>query len=218
MSDLPSPRTSGREPRTGYTAAKRGLDVVLATVLLMVTAPLLIVVALTVWITSPGSAIFRQKRVGMSGRLFEILKFRTMTAVQGANKPPITAAGDKRITRLGQLLRRYKLDELPQLINIIKGEMSFVGPRPELPEFVALFANDYADILRVRPGLTDYAAIRFRNEEDLLAASGDPVRTYVEVFLPQKIALYRQYLATRSMWVDLVLMVQTCWSVVRPDR
>jgi lipopolysaccharide/colanic/teichoic acid biosynthesis glycosyltransferase len=139
-----------------------------------------------------------------------------MTAAQGRDDRSITVAGDRRVTRLGRILRRYKLDELPQLINILKGDMSFVGPRPEIPKYVALFPSDYADILRVRPGLTDYAAIRFKNEEEVLAASSDPERTYVEEVLPQKIALYRHYLATRSLWVDLRLMVRTCWSVVRP--
>jgi lipopolysaccharide/colanic/teichoic acid biosynthesis glycosyltransferase len=184
--------------------------------MLTLAMPLFVVIGMAVRLTSHGPATFRQTRVGLQGRPFEILKFRTMATEQGLDARSITVAGDKRVTRLGRFLRRFKLDELPQLINIVKGDMSFVGPRPEIPKYVALFPSDYADILSVRPGLTDYAAIRFHNEEEVLAASSDPERTYVEDVLPQKIVLYRHYLATQSLWVDFVLLARTCWAVVRP--
>jgi lipopolysaccharide/colanic/teichoic acid biosynthesis glycosyltransferase len=217
LSNLFASPTKARDGRLGYSAAKRASDFVLAAVILVLAMPLLVLIGTGVRLTSHGPATFRQKRVGMHGRTFEILKFRTMTTVQGGG-PSITVAGDERVTRLGQILRRYKLDELPQLINILRGDMSFVGPRPEIPKYVALFLSDFEEILLVRPGLTDYAAIQFSNEEEVLASSADPERTYVEEVLPQKIALYRRYLATRSLWVDLALMVRTCWSVAMPRR
>jgi len=193
----------------------RSLDVVLAVSLLILLSPIIVAVGALVAATSRGPIIFRQVRVGLHGRHFEILKFRTMT-VTAQDSRQFTVAGDRRVTRLGRVLRRYKLDEVPQLVNVLKGDMSLVGPRPEVPKYVDMFAADYAEILRVRPGLTDYAAISFRDEEQILAQSADPDRTYVEDILPAKIALYRDYLRTRSILVDLSLIVRTGWSIIRP--
>lgn len=196
-----------------YAIVKRSLDVVLALSLLILLSPIMIAVGAMVAMTSGRPIIFRQERVGLRGRHFEILKFRTMTVGAG-NGRQFTVGGDPRITRLGAVLRRYKVDEVPQLLNVLAGDMSFVGPRPEVPMYVDMFAADYAAILRVRPGLTDYAAIVFRDEEQILARSADPARTYVEEILPAKLALYRDYLRTRSISVDVSLIARTVWSII----
>jgi lipopolysaccharide/colanic/teichoic acid biosynthesis glycosyltransferase len=157
--------------------------------------------------------LFRQVRVGWRGRTFRILKLRTMR--QATVGPEVTAGGDARVTHVGRVLRRFKLDELPQLWNVLVGDMSLVGPRPEVPRYVQRFPEAYARILGVRPGITDFAAIAYRDEESILAASSDPEATYVEVVLPAKIALYHRYLAERSLLTDLRLLARTLGAVAR---
>jgi lipopolysaccharide/colanic/teichoic acid biosynthesis glycosyltransferase len=196
-----------------YRAAKRTLDVAAAASGLLLLAPVLAAAAVAVRLSSPGNVLFRQVRVGWRGRPFEILKLRTMR--EGASGPSVTAASDPRVTRVGRILRRYKLDELPQLWNVLVGEMSLVGPRPEVPRYVERFPEAYARILTVRPGLTDYAAIAYRDEESILAAAEDPEAAYVDVVLPAKIALYGRYLAERSILTDLKLLARTLAAVAR---
>jgi lipopolysaccharide/colanic/teichoic acid biosynthesis glycosyltransferase len=205
-------------PRLGgeglaYRAAKRALDVVCAAAALALLAPVLAATALAVKLSSPGPALFRQRRVGRNGQIFEILKFRSMrTGMAGL---AVTAGGDARVTPLGRLLRRSKVDELPQLWNVLVGEMSLVGPRPEVPRFVARFPRDYARILAVRPGITDDTALAFLDEEAILASAPDPEAAYVERVLPAKIASYHRYLARRSLRTDLGILLRTAAALLR---
>ncbi len=194
---------------------KRLMDLTFALLLLPVALPLMAAIALWVRLDSPGPALFRQERVGRGGRLFRIHKFRTMQA-RGGDGPHLTAAGDARITRAGRWLRRTKLDELPQLIDVLLGDMSLVGPRPEVPRYMALYPDDARRrILSVRPGITDRAAIAFRDEERLLAASADPERTYVEQIMPIKQRHYLDYVARRSLTGDLRILLDTLRAVIR---
>jgi len=197
----------------GYRLAKRAVDLLVATAGLALLAPLLVAVGAAVKLSSPGPVLFRQVRVGRGGRPFVLLKFRSMRS--GATGPAVTAGGDARVTRLGRLLRQSKLDELPQLWNVLVGDMSLVGPRPEVPRFVDRFAVDYRRILAVRPGITDVAAIAYRHEEELLAASPDPEAAYLEQVLPAKIALYNRYLDEMSPATDAALLVRTLVALVR---
>lgn len=199
--------------RTGYRVAKRATDVAIAAAGLLLLGPLLAVVALGVRLSSPGPVLFRQLRVGRGGRLFRILKFRSMR--DGATGAAVTARGDARVTPVGRVLRRWKLDELPQLWNVLVGDMSLVGPRPEVPRYVDRFPGDYARILRVRPGITDFAAVEYRDEESVLAAASDREAAYVDVVLPAKIALYHRYLDEMSMATDLALIFRTLAVVLR---
>jgi len=196
--------------------AKRGFDLLVSAVLLLVLAPLLVLIGLLVRLDSAGPAIFSQERVGRYGRTFRILKFRTMRAEAGPTGPLITVTGDQRATRAGRWLRATKLDELPQLVNVLIGDMSLVGPRPEVPRYVALYtAADREVVLSVRPGITDQAAIEFRDEGDLLAAAVDPEQCYVDDILPRKLQFYRSYVRNRTFLGDLYLLWRTVLAVVR---
>lgn len=196
---------------------KRLFDVAASAVGLIVLSPVFLISCVAVAVGSPGPVIFRQQRVGRFFRPFTLYKFRTMQV--GAERgPAVTAGGDARITGIGRLLRKTKLDELPQLFNVLKGDMSLVGPRPEVAKYVELFREDYREILTVRPGITDYAAIEYRNEEEILKEYADPEAGYLQVVLPAKIALYRQYLSRRGFWVDLGIILQTLRRIVADRR
>ena len=187
--------------------SKRLFDVLAAGLGLLVLLPLLLVVAVWVKLDSPGPVLFRQERVGRFGRPFFIHKFRTMRVEPG---PLITIGQDPRITRSGAWLRRNKCDELPQLWDVLRGAMSLVGPRPEVPRYVALYPPELREqVLSVRPGITDPASIACRHEADLLAAAADPEREYVEVLMPQKLKLSAQYAAHATLGTDLRLILQT---------
>lgn len=162
-----------------------------------------------------GPILFKQIRVGLNGRLFHVLKFRTMV-VDAENKgAKVTVGGDPRITKVGHWLRKYKLDELPQLFNILKGDMSLVGPRPEVPEYVEFYSKEQKEIvLSVRPGITDKASIEFRNENELLAGSSDPVKDYREKVLPIKLSYYMQYVKEQSLWGDFKIVIKTIVAIV----
>ena len=188
-------------------ALRRLLDVTVAGMLLLVLAPLLGVLALLVRATSTGPALFRQIRIGRNGRPFVLLKLRTMRA--DAPGPVITAGGDPRITRFGAWLRRTKLDELPQLWNVLRGDMSLVGPRPEVPDYVALYTAAQRAALLVRPGLTDPASLAWADEAATLAAFAEPHRAYADVVLPRKLALSLAYLERRTVWSDLAVVMRT---------
>lgn len=189
---------------------KRIFDFIAACAGLFVLSPVLLLVALWIKLDSPGPVLFRQKRVGRHGQLFNILKFRTMVVAAEAQGLSITTHADRRITRAGSVLRKCKLDELPQLYNVLAGEMSLVGPRPEVPKYVALYPETArATILSVRPGITDNASIEFSDESSLLRESSDPERMYIEEILPRKIALYLDYVAAQSFWLDLSLIGKT---------
>ena len=188
-------------------------DVLGAAVGLVLCSPILAVTGVAIRLESPGPVFFRQRRVGRHGSTFHIHKFRTMTT--GTTGPAVTSATDPRITRLGRILRRTKLDELPQLIDVLRGDMSLVGPRPELPRYVDLWDPILrATILSVRPGITDPVTVLLRDEDRILAGSDDPERTYVEELLPLKARAYAEYVQTRSFWGDLGILVATLAAIV----
>lgn len=187
--------------------SKRLFDIVASALGLLLLMPLLLLAALWVKLDSPGPALFRQTRVGRFGVPFTIHKFRTMRMEPGA---AITVGEDPRITRSGRFLRASKLDELPQLWDVLRGAMSLVGPRPELPRYVALYPAALREVvLSVRPGITDPASLRFRHESELLARASDPEREYVEVVLPAKLQLAADYVRTASLAGDVRLILAT---------
>lgn len=190
--------------------AKRLFDLMTAALGLALLSPLLLGIALWIRFDSSGPAFYRQERVGRFGRPFRIHKFRTMSHGGSAGAMQITVGADPRITRAGQVLRRTKLDELPQLWDVLVGDMSLVGPRPEVPKYVALYPDTLRDkVLSVRPGITDRASIEYREESELLARATDPERTYIEVVMPAKLRYAVQYVDRRSMWSDLCLIGAT---------
>jgi len=189
---------------------KRGFDLIVSGIALLVLSPVFAVIAILVKAESPGPALFRQQRVGRFGRPFTMHKFRTMREGERAPVHALTVGADPRITPFGGFLRRYKLDELPQLFDVFVGSMSLVGPRPEMSEYVQRYPEEVRNsILSVRPGITDPASIEFRNESALLATASDPERLYVEEILPRKLASSTRYLGRRSLLSDIRLIFQT---------
>jgi lipopolysaccharide/colanic/teichoic acid biosynthesis glycosyltransferase len=187
-------------------ATKRGFDLIAAVLLLLVLAPLLVVLAAAIKLDSPGPLFYRARRLGFGGREFAMLKFRKMR--EDASGAALTLAGDDRFTRVGRFLASSKLDELPQLWNVVRGQMSLVGPRPEDPEFVSLHPERYREILRVKPGITGLCQLAFRAEGMILDPS-DPVGYYTERLLPQKVAIDELYAATRTLGMDLRILIWT---------
>lgn len=186
---------------------KRAFDVFFSTGALLVLAPLLLIVALWVVLDSAGPVFFRQRRVGMRGREFQIFKFRTMRTDAQVNGPQITVGEDPRITRSGAFLRKYKIDEFPQFINVLIGDMSVVGPRPEVLRYVALYPSGTREmVLSVRPGITDLASIEYRDENELLGRSADPESTYVNVVMPAKLSYCERYVRERSFLGDMSII------------
>jgi lipopolysaccharide/colanic/teichoic acid biosynthesis glycosyltransferase/glycosyltransferase involved in cell wall biosynthesis len=202
---------------TVKTGMARWFEVALSALGLTVSLPLLILGAVAIVLTSPGSIIFRQQRVGRHGRLFVLYKLRTMTLVHEG--PQVTARGDERITRIGRILRRTKVDELPELWNVLKGDMSLVGPRPEVPRYVDLGDDRWGIVLKSRPGITDPVTIRLRDEEALLAeVKGDREDFYVKRLQPFKLQGYIDYLNQRSWWSDLKVLCRTIVVVFWPNQ
>lgn len=203
--------------KRGQLCVKRALDVALSLAGIAVLSPVLLCCAAAIKLDSPGPVFYRQVRVGRGGKTFRIYKLRTMTDGADRRGPEITVGGDARITRVGRVLRKYKLDELAQLFNVLLGDMSFVGPRPEVPRYVKLYSDAQRKVLLVRPGITDIASIAYRNENDLLARSADPERTYVEEVMPAKLELGRQYIEQFSLWGDLRLIWETVFAVAKGE-
>lgn len=203
-------RRSSRRPTFD---AKRAFDVAVSVTALLITSPLFAAIAIAVRLDSKGPALFRHERVGLHGQTFRIHKFRSLhTDEQGGL---VTPTNDPRITRVGAVLRRTKVDELPQLLDVLVGHMSLVGPRPEVPQYVAMWPEpERSLILSVRPGITDPASIAFRNEADELAAAEDPEAYYVESLLPRKIMMYSEYVRTRSFFRDVAIIARTLRTVV----
>lgn len=190
--------------------AKRAFDVLMAGLGLVLLTPLLLIITVAIKLDTHGPVLFRQERVGRHGKVFRIHKFRTMAHVPESDGPLITVGADPRITRVGALLRRAKLDELPQLIDVLSGRMSLVGPRPEVPKYVALYPPALRDkVLSVRPGITDPVSLRFIDENALLAHAADPEREYVEVVMPQKLAAAVAYAEQATLASDLCVIGQT---------
>lgn len=192
---------------------KRAFDIVVSSIGVVVLAPLLTVVALLIIFFDGLPVFFRQERVGFRGRRFRIWKYRTMIRNAEHFGRALTAGADPRITRIGHWLRKSKLDELPQLINVLRGEMSLVGPRPEVPEFVALYSHEQRKVLELMPGVTDPASIAFRDEASLLAGCGDPERIYVERIMPEKIQLNLDYAARSGLMADVGIIWRTLKAV-----
>jgi len=193
-----------------YEGIKRMLDILVAGAGLVLCAPLFGLIALLIKLDSPGSIFFAHERVGRYGRKFKVLKFRTMVPDAPQRGIPVTAGDDPRITRIGRILRKTKLDELPQLWNVLKGDMSLVGPRPEVERYVQLWEPVLREqVLRVRPGITGLTQIRYRHEEALLAQQPDPEKYYREVLLPRKLASDVEYVQRRSLAFDLYLLGRT---------
>jgi len=190
---------------------RRGLDILVSLLGIVALSLPLIVIAILVRGTSQGPALFGQMRVGKNGKEFRILKFRTMRL--HADGAALTVGEDARVTGLGRTLRKLKLDELPQLFNVLRGDMSLVGPRPEVPQFAHLYPEQER-VWSVRPGITDPTAIRFRNESALLATATDPERYYIETILPEKVKGYLEYLDNRGLLYDMRVLLETVWRVL----
>lgn len=197
---------------------KRLFDIILSAVALLLVSPILAVTAVVIKIDSRGPILFRQERIGRRFEPFMILKLRTMTVMQDAAAPQITARGDSRVTRIGRVLRKMKIDEIPQLVNVLRGEMSLVGPRPEVRRYVEMYRSDFEEILRVRPGITDLASIEYRDEEAVLAAANDLEAEYREVVLPAKIRLAKAYVRDASLLLDARLIARTILEIFAPAR
>jgi lipopolysaccharide/colanic/teichoic acid biosynthesis glycosyltransferase len=193
---------------------KRGFDIVASFTTLLLMIPLLALVSTIIKLDSEGPVFFKQERMGRGFRPFRIYKFRTMKQTPVGHGSQVTVGDDPRITRVGRFLRQAKLDEIPQLINILRGEMSFVGPRPEVPRYVQLFQAEYQEILTVRPGLTDLASLKYRDEAALLAKAEDPEEEYTKRVLPDKIRLSKDYIKRSSFVYDMGLIVKTILAVL----
>lgn len=195
--------------------SQRAFDLVAAGLGLLVLSPVFLVLAMAIKLDSPGPVFFRQVRVGRGGQPFRIHKFRTMRQDAEQLGGPLTVGADPRITRSGAFLRKTKLDELPQLIDVVKGDMALVGPRPEVPKYVAFYTPEQRRVLDVRPGITDPASIRYRDESTVLARAADPERAYVEEVMPHKLAINLAYQAQRTLGSDVGVILATLARLVR---
>lgn len=194
---------------------KRFFDIFFSFLGLLLLSPLFLVLAVWISLDSRGGVFYRQLRVGRGNRDFRLIKFRSMRT--DADKAGLITVGghDPRITRSGYFIRKYKLDELPQLINVLKGDMSFVGPRPEVRKYVDMYTPEQLHVLDVRPGITDEASIRYRNENELLATAADPERFYIETVMPDKLRINLQYVQNHTLCGDIELIFRTFAAVVR---
>ena len=195
---------------------KRLFDILFSFIGLLLLQPLFVVIAIMIKVDSTGPVFFKQGRVGKNFRRFIIYKFRTMVVDAEKQGLRITSGGDCRITKVGRILRKFKIDELPQLYNVLKGDMSFVGPRPEVIRYVEWYKEDYERILSVRPGITDISSMTYRNEESILQGVDDPERYYVHVLLPEKMRLAREYIQKVSFFYDVKLIFKTLYKVIFP--
>ena len=193
---------------------KRLFDIVFSLIGLILLLPLLLIIALIIKVESKGSVFYKQVRVGKNNTNFKIFKFRTMFI--GSDKKGLLTVGNKdpRVTKTGYFLRKYKLDELPQLINVLLGNMSFVGPRPEVRHYVNFYSKDDLIILTVKPGITDYASIYFRNEVEILKGSDNPEKLYIEQILPKKIALNKHYIENNNLLTDIKIILRTILTII----
>lgn len=196
---------------------KRIFDIVLAFFGLVLFAPLLLICALLIKLTSSGPVFYRGERIGLAGKAFRTLKFRTMVADAEKKGGSSTHEADARITGIGSFLRKFKLDELPQLLNVLAGDMSFVGPRPEVRKFVDMYTPEERMILTVRPGITDWSSIKFHNEGEIIAASGiaDADEAYARLIRPEKLRLQMKYVREHTLWLDLKIIFDTIFTLFR---
>ncbi|HOK04799.1 MAG TPA: sugar transferase [Victivallales bacterium] len=192
---------------------KRIFDIIISIAFLPIFILLAIPIAIFIKLESKGPVFFKQKRAGKNGTYFEILKFRSMSSSPDDEKKEFEPGEKKRITKVGAILRKTKLDEIPQIINVIKGEMSIVGPRPEVKKYVDVYPEECEKILSIKPGITDPASVKFRNEEELLSKSSDPEREYKENILPKKLKLYEEYISNITFINDLKIIFKTIFTV-----
>lgn len=197
---------------------KRLFDITASALGILALAPLLAVIALLIRLDSRGPVLFKQERIGRGGEAFTMFKFRTMRTDAEKVGGQLTVGRDPRITRVGHILRKSKLDELPQLFNVFLGEMSLVGPRPEVPKYVALYTEEQRRVLQVRPGVTDLASIEFRDENDLLENQADPEAFYVSHIMPRKLELNQAYIEKQGLFFDLWVIFKTVHRVVYPRQ
>ena len=197
---------------------KRLFDIIVSLIVLSVGLPFGILIALVIVIDSKGRIFYKQWRVGRNNVDFPLYKFRTMFSESDRGSLITIGDNDARITKIGLFLRKYKIDEFPQFLNILKGEMSIVGPRPEVRKYVDLYTPEQMKVLSVRPGLTDYASIRYVNENALLAASDDPEQTYIHEIMPDKLALNLKYIQEQSLWVDLKIILKTFAAIIHRSK
>jgi lipopolysaccharide/colanic/teichoic acid biosynthesis glycosyltransferase len=203
-------KTSYVRPTRTTLALKRTLDISASAIGIVILSPVFVALAAAIKLDSPGPVFFRQERVGMGGKPFRIVKFRSMVAAAPSLGVALTTRNDKRITRVGAFVRKCKLDELPQLFNVLRGDMSLVGPRPEVPAFIDFYTPEQrAVIMSMRPGITDYAAIIFRDESALLSGQDDPVDVYRREIMPRKFACYEKYWRRISIGDDLRIIMAT---------
>lgn len=202
----------GDAPTDASDLIRRAMDVAGSLLLLVLLSPLLVILALLVRATSPGPALFRQQRVGRHGRVFTLLKFRSMR--QTGSGLEVTAGGDARVTPVGRFMRKWKLDELPQFLNVLKGDMALVGPRPEVPRYVERYTDEQRGVLSVRPGVTGLTQLQYRDEESLLAGRDDVEEFYISEVMPAKLTMDLQYIRSRTLGGDLALLLQTAWAIL----
>ncbi len=204
-------RTQGFYGRYG----KRVFDLILSIPSIIILSPVFLISAILIKIDTSGPVSFSQERIGRGGRPFNLYKFRTMVKNASGIGPSVTPANDPRITRVGRLLRKFKVDEMLQIFNIVKGDMSVIGPRPELRKYVDKFRDDYGEILKIKPGMTDYALIAFRNEEEILSKFDNVEEGYIKEVMPEKIRLYRKYLNEMSLGTDIRIFFGTIMEILR---
>lgn len=194
---------------------KRAFDVVMSSIGLIVLSPFFLIISLLIKMDSKGPVLFKQERVGRYEKNFKILKFRTMVTDAEKKGAQITVGRDSRITKVGHLLRKSKLDELPQLINVFKGDMSLVGPRPEVPKYTQYYDKAQKRIFEIRPGITDYASIKYRDENEILALSSEPEKTYIEEIMVDKLKLNLEYLDKKSIITDIKIIFNTLYKIIK---
>mgnify|MGYP000666363737 FL=1 len=197
-----------------YLFSKRIFDIVSSLIALVIFSPLIIIISLWIALDSRGGVFYRQIRVGKNQKEFGLYKFRSMRP-NSDKAGQITVGNDSRVTKVGKFIRKFKIDEVPQLINILKGDMSVVGPRPEVPKYVNMYSEEQLKVLSVLPGLTDYASIEYLDEQKILGASEDPDKAYIEEVMPAKLKLNLKYIADRGFWLDIKLVFRTVGKIIR---
>lgn len=198
-----------------YYFFKRLFDIFASFIGLILLSPLFLIVSLLICTTSKGGIFFKQIRIGKNGKPFKILKFRSMVANAEKKGLQISTGTDMRVTKVGKIIRKTKIDELPQLINVLIGQMSLVGPRPEVPKYVDMYTEEQKKVLTVKPGITDLASIEFRNENELLSEAENPEIYYIEEIMPKKLALNLEYIEKSGFFYDIVLIFKTLWRIVK---
>jgi len=214
-SSLPATQEQGHSINKMTLLIKRIYDVILSAIGLIVLAPFFVAIAILIKTDSPGPVFFKQARVGKDEVNFNIYKFRKMHKDTGDNGLKLTISNDSRMTNFGKFMRKYKIDELPQIWNVLIGDMSFVGPRPETPNYVALYNENQKEILKIKPGITDYASLEFFDEGDLLEEATDPEKFYIETLIPLKVKYNLKYMSEMSIKTDLKIILLTIWRTIK---